>query len=171
MKPTRDLTKALLMVLAVLALGALEPLGAQSKKDPKSYVQVTPDAGTLQVGQQGQLRAAVLDPVGFDLAHRKVTWRSSDESIATVNSTGLVTALAPGAVTIVAKSGAALGTAAITVQSITIPTNTAPILNDPGTGGWRLVRGRHRHHVQSQRRGHGGRRFESGDCLDRRLGD
>ena len=136
MKPTRDLTKALLMVLAVLALGALEPLGAQGKKDPKSYVQVTPDAGTLQVGQQGQLRAAVLDPVGFDLAHRKVTWRSSDPSIATVNSTGLVTALAPGAVTIVAKSGAALGTAAITVQSITIPTNTAPILTilEPGDG-------------------------------------
>ena len=132
MKPTRDLTKGLLMVLAVLALGALQPLGAQSKKDPKSYVQVTPDAGTLQVGQQGQLRAAVLDPVGFDLAHRKVTWRSSDESIATVNSTGLVTALAPGAVTIVAKSGAALGTAAITVQSM----NTAPILTilEPGDG-------------------------------------
>ena len=136
MRTTRDLTKALLLVLAVIALGALEPLGAQSKKDPKSYVEVTPDAGTLQVGQQAQLRAAVLDPVGFDLAHRKVTWRSSDPSIATVNSTGLVTALAPGAVTIVAKSGAALGTAAITVQSITIPTNTAPILTilEPGDG-------------------------------------
>ena len=132
MKPTRDLTKAVLLVLAVLALGALEPLAAQGKKDPKSYVQVTPAAGTLEVGQQGQLRAAVLDPVGFDLAHRKVTWRSSDPSIATVNSTGLVTALAPGAVTIVAKSGAALGTAAITVQSM----NTAPILTilEPGDG-------------------------------------
>ena len=133
MKLTRDLTKALLLVLAVLALGALEPLGAQGKKDPKSYVQVTPDAGTLQVGQQGQLRAAVLDPVGFDLAHRKVTWRSSDPSIATVNSTGLVTALAPGAVTIVAKSGAALGTAAITVQSIHSDEHGADP-DDPGTG-------------------------------------
>ena len=170
MKPTRDLTKALLMVLAVVALGALQPLGAQSKKDPKSYVQVTPDAGTLQVGQQAQLRAAVLDPVGFDLAHRKVTWRSSDPSIATVNSTGLVTALAPGAVTIVAKSGAALGTAAITVQSIS-SANTAPILTilEPGDGV--SFRGRHRHHVQSQRWGPGRRRFESGDCLDGRLGD
>ncbi len=53
-----------------------------------------------------------------------------------MNSTGLVTALAPGAVTIVAKSGAALSTAAIAVQSITIPTNTAPILKilEPGDG-------------------------------------
>ena len=168
MKLTRDLTKALLLVLAVLALGALEPLAAQGKNDPKSYVQVTPATGTLQVGQQGQLRAAVLDPVGFDLAHRKVTWRSSDPSIATVNSTGLVTALAPGAVTIVAKSGAALGTAAITVQSIN---EHGADPDDPGTGGWRLVPGRHRHHVQGQRRGHGRRRFESGDCLDGRLGD
>ena len=66
MRLTRNLTKALWLAVAVIALCALDPLGAQGKKDPKSYVQVTPDAGTLQVGEQGQLRAAVLDPVGFD---------------------------------------------------------------------------------------------------------
>ena len=93
---TWRLIAVLLWALALAPIGGPEPLAAQSKKDPKRYVQVTPDVGTLQVGQQGQLRAAVLDPVGFDLAHRKVTWRSSDESIATVNSTGLVTALAAG---------------------------------------------------------------------------
>ena len=62
MKPTGDLTKALLMVLAVIALGALEPLGAQGKKDPKSYVQVTPDAGRYVCKRAG---------VSFDLNRMK----------------------------------------------------------------------------------------------------
>ena len=135
--PTRRLSVVLLLALSLIAPGGPELLGAQGKKEPKSYLVVTPDAATLEVGQQSQLRAAVLDPVGFDLIPRKVTWHSSDPSIALVNSTGLVTAMAAGTVTIRAKSGPAMGTAAITVNGVVVPPpNTAPIvtITDPADG-------------------------------------
>ena len=135
--PTRRLSVVLLLALSLIAPGGPERLGAQGKKEPKSYLVVTPDAATLEVGQQSQLRAAVLDPVGFDLIPRKVTWHSSDPSIALVNSTGLVTAMAAGTVTIRAKSGPAMGTAAITVNGVVVPPpNTAPIvtITDPADG-------------------------------------
>ncbi len=89
---------------------------------------MTPQTGVLEVGEQMLLRAAVVDPVGFDLVTRKVSWKSSDSAIATVSSEGLVTALKPGDVTITAKSGPAMGAAAISVKGIALPPNTAPTL-------------------------------------------
>ena len=118
----------LLLVLTAVALGGREPLGAQGKKDPRSYVEVTPQTGVLEVGQQMLLRAAVVDPIGFDLVTRKVSWKSSDPTIATVSSQGLVTALTPGDVTITAKSGPAMGAAAISIKGSALPPNTAPTL-------------------------------------------
>jgi uncharacterized protein YjdB len=57
-----------------------------------------------------------------------VTWSSSDIPLATVNTSGLATAIAAGAVTIKAASGAIEGTAALTVNAATLQsiTVTAP---------------------------------------------
>lgn len=52
-----------------------------------------------------QLEAIVRDDVGHILEGREVTWRSEDESIATVDSTGLLLGVAPGTVEIFASSG------------------------------------------------------------------
>lgn len=128
----RMIRHSAVLTLIVAALTLSPQLDAQ-KKDPKSYVQVSPDTAMLEVGAQTQLRAAVLDPVGFDLeTNRKLTWKSSDATVATVSSTGLVTAVKAGVVTITAKSGPALGTAAITVKSIVVPPNTAPTVTITG---------------------------------------
>ena len=48
-----------------------------------------------------------------------VTWTSLDAAVATVNSTGLVTAKAGGTVAIVAKSGTVSGSASLTVSTPT----------------------------------------------------
>lgn len=87
------------------------------------YVQVSPPAQSLAVGQTAQFTA--IGTYG-SANHRKtqnvtnaVTWASTTPSVATVSSTGLVTALAGGTTTITANTTAYTGpvssSAAITV--------------------------------------------------------
>lgn len=64
-----------------------------------------------------RLSAAVFDGAGVPVPSPAVTWTSFDISVATVSATGLVTAIGPGTVAIVARSGDATGTAIITVAS------------------------------------------------------
>src|SRR5437660_351552 len=77
---------------------------------------------------------------GWVLSGRVVTWMSSDGSVAIVNGSGLVTAVAPGQATITATSEGKSGSAAITVAS---PSGGGTVLlqenfDDPAFGvrGW-----------------------------------
>lgn len=119
------------LVLAIL--GGLGPAAAQ-RVVPGGYVQVYPTAATLSQAATQQFRAAVLNPIGFELPNRKVTWKSSKAAVATVDDTGLVTAVAPGTATITASSGAAVGTAVITVNGA--PPNSPPavVITSPADG-------------------------------------
>jgi hypothetical protein len=117
-------------VLPLLALALLcgrpPAVLAQAAPVPGGYVQMYPGSAAITQGQTVQLRAAVMNPLGFELPNRTITWKSSNASMAGVSATGLVTALAPGAVTITAKSGAALGVATVMVSGA--PPNTAPVV-------------------------------------------
>ena len=75
---------------------------------PVTSVSVTPATDSIAVSETSQLTASAL-PSG---ASQSVTWSSSAPSIATVNSTGLVT-------------GVAEGSAVITATSVSDPTKTA----------------------------------------------
>ena len=70
----------------------------------------------MSLGETVQLSASVLDANGQAVEEAAVTWSSSDEGVATVNSQGLVTAVSNGTATITARSGSASATAAITVM-------------------------------------------------------
>ena len=67
-------------------------------------VEVTPSAASLAVGATVQLTATLRDRRGNVLSGRPITWSSDNESVATVDETGLVTAVAAGDVTIAATS-------------------------------------------------------------------
>jgi len=83
-------------------------------------VVVTPSSATIDVngpqsGRRVQLTATLYDANDRVLTGRTVTWSSSNPGRATVSSTGLVSSVSEGAVTITASSGGKSGTAAITV--------------------------------------------------------
>ncbi len=76
---------------------------------------MTPPTSTVPVGGATQLSASVRDAGGAELQGRLVGWSSSDEAIAVVSSTGRVSGLKAGTVTITASSEGTNGTATVTV--------------------------------------------------------
>jgi pullulanase len=63
-----------------------------------------------------QLTAVVRDQFNQEMLGSKVTWTSSDPSVAMVDGTGKVTGIKPGSVAIEARAGAATATYAMTVK-------------------------------------------------------
>jgi hypothetical protein len=81
---------------------------------PNGYVDVTPGSDTILSGGNAPLTATVRNFLGVAVGGA-VTWSSLDSTIATVNSSGQVTAVAPGATSIVATSSGRTGQASIAV--------------------------------------------------------
>src|SRR6266487_3873049 len=61
---------------------------------PVASVSVSPASASLLPTQTAQLTATLLDSTGAVLTGRTVTWSSSSSGVATVNGSGLVTAVA-----------------------------------------------------------------------------
>jgi hypothetical protein len=103
-----------LAVLAGLAacLGDAEVV---SVLEPTARVEVTAPTGALLPGQTRQLSARVVGANGRQLS-RTVTWASSNTAIATVNNTGLVTALQAGAVDITATHDGVSGSVTLRID-------------------------------------------------------
>ena len=83
---------------------------------PASGITVTPESVTLNIGNTRQLTAAVAPSTA---SNKSVTWSSSDGGVASVSSSGLVTAKSNGTATITAKtaSGGYTDTSKITVKT------------------------------------------------------
>ena len=79
-------------------------------------VVVDPVEPALLVDQTVRLAAEVRDAQGRPMPGATVTWASDDDAVARVSADGTVTARRAGSVTITATSGAAIGTARITVS-------------------------------------------------------
>ena len=82
-----------------------------------TVVVVSPAQANLTVGQNVQLSVVVRDANGNVMSSAPVTWSTSNASLAGVSSSGLVTGVAAGTVTVTATSGSARGTATINVQA------------------------------------------------------
>jgi uncharacterized protein YjdB len=84
---------------------------------PVGRVTVTPGTVSLEVGATRALTATTADAAGNPLSGRTVSWSSSATSVATVNGSGLVTAVGVGTATITATSEGVSGTASVTVTA------------------------------------------------------
>ena len=96
------------------------PVSFSTTATPVSSVSVTPSTAIvyLEDGSTKQLTAKVLPD---DAGDKTVTWTSSDEKIATVNATGLVTCKKGGKVTITATSNqntSKYGSCELTVKDV-----------------------------------------------------
>lgn len=87
---------------------------------PVASVTVTPANPTLSVNQTLGMTATMRDAAGNILSGRTVTWASQNQAVATVNTQGVVTAVASGTATIVATSEGVNGTTVITVSTIPV---------------------------------------------------
>ena len=82
-----------------------------------STIAVTLNATSLVVGQTAQAQAAGTDGTGAPVNLGTVTWSSSNPAVATVTSTGLVTAISAGTSAIVAAAAGKSGQATLTVTT------------------------------------------------------
>ena len=94
-------------------------------QEPAS-IAITPDAATIEnVGASVQLEAEVFDAGDAVIPGATVMWSTGDPSVATVDNNGLVTAVSTGDARITATSGAASGSALVSVVSVREPESIA----------------------------------------------
>ena len=100
-----------------LVIGRTLPIAFRIEKGivVVARVSVTPPAATVDVGATQQFAAAATDAQGNPVSVA-VTWASSNTAAATVNQSGLATAVGPGTTTITATAGQVTGSATLTVR-------------------------------------------------------
>jgi uncharacterized protein YjdB len=84
---------------------------------PVASVAVTLSAPSLLVGQTANATATLRNSKGDVLSGRVVSWASSNAGVASVNGSGVVTAVSAGSANIVASSEGQSGSAALTVTA------------------------------------------------------
>jgi len=89
---------------------------------PVARVNVSPAQPNVTVGQTVQLNAAAEAANGQALPGRTATWTSGAPLVASVSSTGVVTALAPGTAVIFANIEGVIGSSAVTVREVPVAT-------------------------------------------------
>ncbi len=101
------------------SVGAVSGSAAVTVAQEASEVAVSPVADTVPLGDTLRLVADVRDANGHALVGEGLlTWTTSDPSVATVDESGLVSAVAPGMATITAATADVRATAEITVADV-----------------------------------------------------
>src|SRR5688572_13016825 len=112
------------LISAAVACSIAVLVGCGSTEDPipdttVATVSITPAVNTVEPGTTVQLTATPRTASGVALSGLATTWSSSNQSAATVNSSGLLTAATGGTTTITATVSGVSGTRQISVQAIT----------------------------------------------------
>jgi uncharacterized protein YjdB len=97
--------------------GVTGSASATATPPPVATVTVSLASPTIGQGQTTQATATLTDAIGNVLTGRTITWSSSNSPVATVSSTGVVTAVAAGTANITATSEGKTGSAIATVSA------------------------------------------------------
>ena len=104
--------------VTAMAGGASGAAAVGVMQAPES-VAVSPEEATIAaLGDTVRLAAEAFDANGHAVANAELAWATSDEAVATVDGSGLVTAAGHGTATITATSGGASGTASVAVPNV-----------------------------------------------------
>jgi hypothetical protein len=99
-----------------VAIAACSDGPTQPSPTTVTAIIVTAPSPSLQVGATMMATAKLLNSAGDDVTTKTPKWSSSSETIATVNQSGLITAVGPGVATITASADKAKGTFPVTVD-------------------------------------------------------
>jgi hypothetical protein len=88
--------RVLAIAILVTAAGCGGGGGGPTAQVAVARVDIVPDTGQLVPGQTRQLSAAAYGPTGTLISAPAATWRVDDETVASVSSAGLLSAIAPG---------------------------------------------------------------------------
>lgn len=103
-------------ITATLTGGTLSANATVTVAQTVSALTATPPTTTLLIGGTQQITVAATDSRGVAIASPSVGYTSSAETVATVSTSGLITAVALGTATITATSGTVSATVAVTVS-------------------------------------------------------
>ena len=128
---TRDRARRLAVLGALTLLKGCGDGGPTTPPTPEpsraTTVVVSPAAAELTaLGATVQLAAEVRDQHAQVMAGVTVTWSTEDMSVATVDASGLVTAVAPGSATITATTGRVSGSTEVTVTQTVVSIRISP---------------------------------------------
>jgi len=118
-------------IRALSGWAALVAIGACSSSEPRIPTTVSLSPTTVSftaLGRTQQLIPSVIDQNGNPLAGANVSWSSSNTGVATVSTSGLVTAVGAGSADVTAASGSASATAQVTV--VQTPTQLLKVSGD-----------------------------------------
>lgn len=108
-------TGALMLMVGLVTACSDGPLDPEKQR--VETVEVSPGALTLTAGESRALGATLRSSSGSVLSGRALAWSSDNETVASVNAAGQVTAFAPGTAVITAASEGRTGRATITVPA------------------------------------------------------
>ena len=104
-------------VALVIACSAGGTSVVQVENPQVAAVSVSLPSPSLVAGQTGRATAVARDANGAPLSNRPISWSSAPASIATIDATGMIAALAPGAATITATSEGKSGSQSLLVTA------------------------------------------------------
>jgi hypothetical protein len=109
----RPFQRSIVLVIAGLALSACK--GSSDPGIPVDVISVSPPNVSREVGQSVQYTAVAKKADGSDLTGVTFEWVSTNPLVATVNESGLVTAVGIGTTSVQASAGGKVGTATLNV--------------------------------------------------------
>lgn len=118
---TTKMKRILLLLIAILCLFSCEKA---PEEIPVSSVTINQPAAEMVVGETVQLSANVLPSNATD---KTLSWASSKQSVATVSSDGLVTAIAEGSSTITVTAGDKSASCKVTVEKKVVPVSSVSL--------------------------------------------
>jgi len=117
------LTAGVSMIQAtVSSRAASATLTVQSPISPVAVVAVTLDSTSLTIGDSANASASAKDSAGNLITGLAITWGSASPAVATVSSTGTVTAVAAGSATIQGTVSGKTGSVSLSVVTVPGPT-------------------------------------------------
>lgn len=117
---TRSLVVAAFVAVAASCGGGGGDGGTTTPNGRVARVDISAPSPTMEVGQNMQITVRYYDAANSQLTGRTVTYATSNPAVATISTSGLISAAGPGPVTVTATVEGVQGNVAVTVTAVPV---------------------------------------------------